>query len=232
VVAVYLGFFWWYLNGGGTDATTAAERRALLRAYRVPARVWVWALAAGGAGIVALVFGLQIANRFVAFPAQSLPDLSHVPPGTVLGLLVAAAPVAGVIEEAAFRGYMQGPIERRCGLPVAILVTGTMFALAHLDFTPVLWPYYVAVAALYGTITHLAGSILPAVVLHTGGNLYSNLDLWFHGRAEWQAGMDPSSWTAGWPGLVLAFVVATAVAAGGFVLLARVTERRETPRQD
>jgi hypothetical protein len=45
----------------------------------------------------------------------------------------------------------------------------------------------VAVAAIYGTITYLTNSILPAIVLHTVGNLYSNLDLWLHGKAEWQA---------------------------------------------
>jgi len=118
-----------------------------------------------------------------------------------------AAPVAGIIEEAAFRGYMQGPIERRYGLLPAILITGTMFAVAHLDFTLILWPYYVAVAAIYGTVTYLTKSILPAVVLHTVGNLYSNLDLWIHGQAEWQAasssstliwktGADPAFWAA------------------------------------
>ena len=48
---------------------------------------------------------------------------------------------------------------------------------------------------------------LPAVVLHTSGNIYSNLDLWLHGQAEWQAssggahliwqmGVDPSFWKA------------------------------------
>ena len=82
---------------------------------------------------------------------------------------------------------MQGPIEKSHGIWVAILITGTMFALVHLDFTPVLWPYYLAVAAIYGTTAYLANSILPAVVLHTSGNVYSNLDLWIHGKAEWQA---------------------------------------------
>lgn len=33
-----------------------------------------------------------------------------------------------------------------------------------------------AVAAIYGTVTYLTNSILPAVVLHTGGNIYSNID--------------------------------------------------------
>lgn len=59
--------------------------------------------------------------------------------------------------------------------------------MAHLDFTPILLPYYVAVAAIYGMVTYLTDSILPAVVLHTGGNIYSNTDLWLRGRAEWQA---------------------------------------------
>ena len=81
---------------------------------------------------------------------------------TIVGLLLIAAPAAGIIEESAFRGYMQSPIERHIGVFPAILITGTVFALAHLDFTPILWPYYVAVAAIYGTITHVFGSIMLA----------------------------------------------------------------------
>jgi membrane protease YdiL (CAAX protease family) len=187
--AVYLWFFWRYLHGDWPGDDTAATRRTSLRANALPSVVWFWALLAGGLGIVALVLALRIANRFVALPDQTLPpELAQVPPITLIALLLAAAPIAAIIEEAAFRGYMQGPIEHRYGLVIAILITGTMFALAHLDFTWQLWPYYVAVAALYGTVTHLTDSILPAIVLHTAGNLYSNFDLWLHGRAEWQAG--------------------------------------------
>jgi membrane protease YdiL (CAAX protease family) len=187
VTAIYLWFFWAYLKGKGPPESTAEERRTSLRANRLSARLWFWALLAGGLGIVALVLGLRVANRLVLLPEQRLPDLSAVPQFTVLSLLLMAAPVAGIVEEAAFRGYMQGPIERRHGLIIAILITGTMFAIAHLDFTLILWPYYVAVTAIYGTVTCLTNSILPAIVLHTAGNLYSNLDLWLHGKAEWQA---------------------------------------------
>ena len=199
LIAVYIWCFWRYLNGAGKPQSTAEERRASLRANAVPASVWAWALLAGGLGIVALVLALRVANRLVMLPQQEIPDLSKVPDLTVLALLLMSAPVAGIIEEAAFRGYMQGPIERRYGLVVAILITGTMFAVAHLDFTPILWPYYVAVAAIYGTVTYLTGSILPAVVLHTGGNLYSNFDLWLHGQAEWQASPGAAAliWTTG-----------------------------------
>jgi membrane protease YdiL (CAAX protease family) len=145
------------------------------------------------------------------------------------------APIAGIVEEAAFRGYMQRPIERTHGIWLAILITGTMFALVHLDFTPVLWPYYVAVAAIYGTVSYFTDSILPAVVLHTSGNVYSNLDLWLHGQAEWQApagekllvwttGPDRAFWLEG-----AAFVILTALMLIAYRTLARAA-RHDSPR--
>ncbi len=229
LVAGYLWLFWRYLDGAGPPEDSAAERRASLRAHAVPIRTWAWALLAGGLGIVTLVFGLQLVNRLVVLPQQTLPDLSHVPRATVLVLLMAGAPVAGIVEEAAFRGYMQGPIEKRYGLPIAILITGTMFAVAHLDFTLVLWPYYVAVAAIYGVITQCTGSVLPAIVLHTAGNTYSNLDIWLHGKAEWQAGAGPAAliWQTGadvslWMSAAW-FVLVAALAAAAYVKLASVS---------
>ena len=234
LIAVYLWFFWRYLNGAGKPEATADERRASLRANPVSVTVWGWALLAGGLGLVALVVALRVANRMVTLPPQQIPDLSKVPDLTILSLLLMSAPVAGVIEEAAFRGYMQGPIERRYGLVVAILITGTMFAVAHLDFAPILWPYYVAVAAIYGTVTHLTGSILPAIVLHTGGNLYSNFDLWLHGQAEWQApsGAAALIWTTGadkgfWISIV-ALLIVLAGMAWAYVRLARFSATNMT----
>jgi membrane protease YdiL (CAAX protease family) len=199
LIAAYIALFWRYVGGWGPPVDTAASRRESLRAHPVSGQGWAWALAAGVLGIVALVFALRVMNRLVALPAQDASAFAGVPAHTVIPLLVLSAAVAGVVEEAAFRGYMQGPIERRYGLGVAILVTGTMFAVAHLDFTPILWPYYLAVAALYGTITTRCQSILPAVVLHTVGNLYSNFDLWLHGRSDWQAPANGSAlvWTTG-----------------------------------
>lgn len=226
LIAVYLWFFWRYLDGHGPPPSTAAERHASLRAIRLAPNAWIHALLAGALAIVALVLALRLANRLVVLPDQQLPDMANVPRLTVIALLLAAAP-----EETSFRGYMQGPIERRHGLLVAILVTGTMFAVAHLDFTPILWPYYVAVAAIYGGITYLTNSILPAVMLHTGGNIFSNLDPWLHGHAEWQVasgcrhgdadlgtGVDSSFWMST---AMLAGVAAAATLA--YFRLARVT---------
>jgi hypothetical protein len=103
-----------------------------------------------------------------------------------------------------------------------------MFAVAHLDFTLILWPYYVAVAAIYGTVTYLSQSILPAVVLHTLGNIYSNLHLWLYGLAEWQwspqstliwnSGPDTSFWIA-----VASMISLTALSIWTYFRLAAVT---------
>ena len=234
VMALYLWFFWRYLDGAGPPRPTATARAESLRANRVTARVWAWSLAAGGFGIVTLVIALRLLNRVVHLPPQQLPDLSHVPRTTVFALLLAAAPIAGIVEEAAFRGYMQGPFERRHGLPIAVLITGTMFAIAHLDFTPILWPYYVAVAAIYGVVTARADSILPAVVLHTAGNLYSNLDLLLYGQAEWQASAATTSiWQTGVDAsfvrsLAALLIVATATLAA-YAKLGRTAPRGPAP---
>jgi membrane protease YdiL (CAAX protease family) len=229
LMAAYLWLFWRYLNLGWS--APAAARRADLRANRLSAREWLWALVAGGLGLVTLVVALGILNRLVVLPRQEVPDLTDVSRFTMFALLAMSAPLAGVVEEAAFRGYMQRPIERRHGLFVAILITGTMFAIAHLDFTPVLWPYYVAVAAIYGSVASLTDSILPAVVLHTAGNLYSNFDLWLQGQAEWQASATPDRliWVVGIDRPLLMSVGTLLVVGGatiaGYVILGRVARR-------
>jgi len=96
--------------------------------------------------------------------------------------------VAGITEEAAFRGYMQGPIEQRYGLMPAILVNGSMFGLLHFPNHPdavlAMLLYYIAVAAVYGGLTWACNSILPALVLHAGGDIWSLTLLWITGRPE------------------------------------------------
>jgi len=93
-----------------------------------------------------------------------------------------------------------------------------MFAVSHLDFTPILWPYYVAVAAIYGTVTYLTDSILPAIVLHTCGNIYSNSLLLIYRQAEWQAASSPAAlvWKTGpdrafWVSIISLALVAPAM---------------------
>ena len=218
--ALYLWVYWQFINGRWGAAASAAKRRQNLRANRLSARVWGASILAGLIGFAALVALLVLAARLVRLPASSPivapPDM---PVATALALLVMASIVAGVTEEAAFRGYMQGPIERRYGLAVAVLVSGTLFGLLHFPSHPadVLWmlPYYIAVSAVYGGLTWAANSILPALVLHAGGDIVVLTRWWLTGRPEWQIGptLPPLIWDSG----IDSQFVLTAIASAAFL---------------
>jgi membrane protease YdiL (CAAX protease family) len=112
------------------------------------------------------------------------------------------AVVAGVVEETAFRDYIQGGTERCHGLATAILVTGGLFGLSHFTHPEVglvLLPFYFTVAAVYGLLAAATNSTYPSMVLHVGGNLLSAFSLFTQGRSEWQlTAMPPRTiWQAG-----------------------------------
>ena len=136
--------------------------------------------------------------------------------------------VAAVTEEAGFRGYMQGPIERRHGLLAGIVVNGTMFGLLHFPNHPSavapMLPYYIAVAAVYGGLVWATDSILPAVALHAGGDVWSLTRLWLTGRPEWvlSEAPPPAVRTAGLDGPFL--MAAAAVLVIGTAFLRKRTE--------
>ena len=205
-MGLYLWLYWKYLNGAGWPRATAEARHTSLRANPLSGQVWGLSLLAGLLGLAALLPLLRIMSRLVVLPAESKPI--NVPPAmpfaTVFLLLVMASIVAGVVEEAAFRGYMQGPIERRHGIVVAILTTGALFGLGHFTHHPgavlTMLPYYVVVAAVYGGLAYATNSILPPLVLHAGGDVLSLTRLLVTGRAEWQVSASappPLIWNTG-----------------------------------
>jgi membrane protease YdiL (CAAX protease family) len=234
-MGLYLWLLWSYLNGKGWPSTTAELRRASLRARGLPGEIWAKSILAGILGLASLLPLLRIMSRLVPLPAESQPI--SVPPRTpfvtVFLLLVGASVVAGVIEEAAFRGYMQGPIEREHGPMVAILVTGVLFGLGHYTHHPasvlVMLPYYVGVAAVYGGLAYATNSILPGLVLHAGGDVLSLMRLWQTGQAEWQVAAAPPAlvWETGvdlaFLRPVVVFTVLGTAAAWAYSALARST---------
>jgi membrane protease YdiL (CAAX protease family) len=210
-MSAYLFAYWKYVTGELGSPSTALRRHEYARAHRIPAAVWVLALLTGLAGFAALIALVRVMARVVVLPA-SAPIT--VPPGmssaTMVVLLVMGSVVAGVTEEVAFRGYMQTPIEREFGLAAAILIPGLAFGVLHFPNHPhdvvMMLPYYMAVTAVYGSITSAANSILPALVLHIGGDVWSLLRLWLTGVPEWQSAMPAEQiWTTGVDG---SFVVA------------------------
>ena len=231
-MTLYLWLYWRYLSGSGWPQTTAEARRRSLRANALSGDVWGMSLLAGVVGLAALLPLLGIMSRLVRLPeeAQSVSLPQQMPVFTVFLLLVMGSVVAGVVEEAGFRGYMQGPIERRHGPIVAILLSGTLFDAGHYTHHPAsvvaMLPYYLAVAAVYGGLAYATNSILPSMVLHAGGDMFSLTRLWTTGQPEWQVSAKPPGlvWETGadaafW-GYVAAFVLLGAGAVWAYSALA------------
>ncbi len=203
IMAAYLWLYWrYFVRGWGWPRSTAETRRIDSRANRLPGEVWGAALLAGMLGLVSVLLLQGVLSRLVALPQQRDIDPSQYPLVTVLLWVVMSAVVTGVVEETAFRGYLQRPIERRHGPVIAVLITGTLFGFghfAHPEVGLVLLPFYLAVAAVYGALAYYTDSIWPSLVLHAGGNMFSAFDLFTRGRSEWEltAAPRPLIWETG-----------------------------------
>jgi membrane protease YdiL (CAAX protease family) len=221
LMTAYLAAYWRFLSGAWGDGTSAATRRSSLRANGLRAPIWAASLGTGLVGFAALLVLLSIAARLVPLPPSSpivMPPA--MPVVTAFLLLAMQSVVAGVTEEAAFRGYMQSIIERRHGVVLAILINGVVFGLLHFSNHPadvlVMLPYYIAVSAIYGGLTWAADSILPALVLHSIGDVAVLTRWWRTGLPEWQLAAKPSAmvWDTGIDSsFVLAMLLAGALAA-------------------
>ena len=239
-MALYLWLYVKYLGGAGWPRETAQFRRASLRANAVPGEVWGMSLFAGMLGFAALLPLLRIMNRLVRLPAEAQPIVTppQMPFVTTFLLLVMASIVAGVVEESAFRGYVQTPIERRHGLALAILANGALFGFAHYSHHPAsvlaMLPFYMTVSAVYGGLAYATNSILPGLLLHAGGDVFSLTRLWMTGRPEWQLSASPPAlvWETGvdaaFLGSIVAFAIFSAGAAWAYLELARAARSADT----
>lgn len=113
----------------------------------------------------------------------------RTPFATVLVQVITLSAVAGIVEESGFRGYMQGMIERRQGPAVAIAVTTIAFVAVHFGAEQVMnapRALLIAVASvMYGILRHLTRSIVPGIILHSVGDAFGVMLLWFY----WKYGM-------------------------------------------
>ena len=194
-MTLFLAFYWRFLKGWGWPQSTAAARRVSLRAERLSAPVLRWSLLAGGLGLAASIVLFIISHRLIRWPQAPDSDLTHIPVITLLPSLLMSAMVAGISEEAGFRGYMQGPLERRYGPATGIAITSIVFGMAHVShgtFLPAIL-FDMGWGALYGLLTYLSGSIVPAIVLHSSADALEFSATWKF-RSNTTA---PLVWTSG-----------------------------------
>jgi membrane protease YdiL (CAAX protease family) len=109
----------------------------------------------------------------VEIPASALPNLGKYPAFVAYSLLGMGALVGAVLEEAGFRGYAQGMLERHFSPITAALLCSGLFAIGpHPPSHGFLLPkiiFYFLVAVLLATTALTAESIVPAVVVHALG---------------------------------------------------------------
>ncbi len=229
--ALWLWILWRYLNGEGWPRSTAESRRRDLRARPVSGRVWFWSLLAGGLAMVSVVGFSFLTTRLANVPrgAFKLPiDLSHYPIWTTASVLLTISAVAGVLEEAAFRGYLISQVERRHGWIVAILISGVMFFVSHLGHayvTLAFLPFFLLVSSLHGFLVYLTRSILPSVVLHAVADVVViPIQYGVIGHLSvapvWKTGMDPAFITS-----AVLIVIFGILAVPAFRRLATLTHR-------
>jgi hypothetical protein len=103
--------------------------------------------------------------------------ISAAPPVTAVSLLVTTAVVSGIVEEGAFRGYMQVPIEDRHGPVVAIAVVAVAFALAH-SLPAFSLTLFVVGAAGWSILAWLLDSTVPGMIAHAVVDVVLLLWVW------------------------------------------------------
>ena len=118
-----------WLSGHGWPRRTSAFRRFHLRLWQPQPGAWSGDRLATILGLIGALVGLSV--LYVLIAASRPPvDVSAYSTALRWSSLLMSPMVAGVVEEMAFRGYMQRHLER-IGPTFAILVTSAVFTLLH-----------------------------------------------------------------------------------------------------
>lgn len=162
-----------WLSGRGWPGRTSKFRQSHLRLWRPQPGAWSGDSLTAILGLIGAIVALAV--MYVLIGASRPPaDVSAYSLAVRWSALLMGPTVAGVVEEAAFRGYMQSHLER-VGPTFAILVTSVVFTLLHVTQGPVYFltfaPGIFVVSLLYGHLALRSGSILPGMALHILGDL-------------------------------------------------------------
>jgi membrane protease YdiL (CAAX protease family) len=172
--ALWLVIMLVWLNGNGWPRRSSVFRRDHLRLWQPEPGAWSGDNRATILGLIGAMVGLSVLYSLIGagFPQA---DLSPYPTTAIrLSAFFMGPMVAGVVEEMAFRGYMQRHLER-IGPTFAILVTSAVFTLLHISQgLTYLFTFGIGIfiaSVVYGHLAQRSGSILPGMALHFAGDL-------------------------------------------------------------
>jgi len=184
-----------YLSGRGWPTKTRLARRRLLRWNTMPARTFAFAVFAGVLGLVAFAgLWITVADLF-HIPAGVQPKMTGVPLLTGASFLIMSALAAPLSEEAAFRGYAMGILERAWGsAPAAIVGSSLLFAAVHFvqGLDAIKLGLYFGAGLLFAVIGYLTNSLYAVMVVHSLADIVGFTVLWPHDQVRHAMGFhDP-----------------------------------------
>jgi membrane protease YdiL (CAAX protease family) len=211
VMSLVLALAWRALSGGVWRAHAAARSELLPRRCHSPAHR-AWASAAAIALMCGAFAATVLAIRLALAPiAPVLPRASEQP--LLAGVYLAMASlVAGVAEEAGFRGVMQSLLVRLVSLRSAIALVAVAFAALHVgnpEFAA-LAPIYLVSSIGLSLVVSASGSLWPAICAHALADFLSYTLLLAVG-AEPLRSMSPA-WQAATAGTAALSLAAAALA--------------------
>jgi len=182
-----------YLSGRGWPSRTRSRRRMLFRWNSMRLPVFFLAVGAGVLGLAAFG-GLWIAlSDLTSIPPGIQPRITGVPLPTVISFLIMSALAAPLTEEAAFRGYAMGILQKAWGwAPAAIVGSTVLFAAVHVTqgLDAVKLGLYFAAGLIFATVAYLTNSLYAAMVVHSVGDVLGFTVLWPHDQAPHGMGFD------------------------------------------
>lgn len=168
----YMAILIAWLHGFGPPKATSAARQRLLRLWPPsPAAE----RSAGVTGAIVLAFAVLTIVWIAMTRLSAVPDLSAYPTTSYRwSMFLMGGIISGVMEEVAYRGYMQTGLER-INPSSAIAITSVVFTLSHITHgistLVVMAPGLFIASVLYGVLAQRTGTILPGMLIHTAGDL-------------------------------------------------------------
>jgi membrane protease YdiL (CAAX protease family) len=174
---IFLWILWRFLAGSSGSRGGRAERHALLKWNHLSGEVWAWSALAGGAAMVCM-FLVETHSCVVAWgtgnSAAVVPgplDFAQMTKLTGISFALVTSAVAALVEESAFRGYMQSQLEKRFAAPTTFAIVALTFSAFHLYGRPVhLWlagiPDWIVISLIFSYLVRVTKSLVPAVICH------------------------------------------------------------------
>ncbi len=166
---LYIWIFWRFVSGKKGPFSPSIFRVNLSRTNKMEPKVKKWAYISGIPFTITLFSFSILGFLLTEMPlnqVQILSSLKSIPIWTSISLIFLVAFVTGVVEETAFRGYMQRIIEEKHSPVMAIIIVSLVFTIVHFMPLPV-WPIFILVSIGWGYLAYFSGSILPGIIFHT-----------------------------------------------------------------